>query len=201
MKDTTEQNEKAGGRNSYEDVHVTLADGRSIYWPKDDMTRLAPAAVCQVMQRVVELRAWIAQAESQGPVDTKLKHIARPLPGEDAWLSGNSLRVHNELKEIGGTALGLAGVDEEESRPLTAEENVAIADYIDEIFDGYKEAPPADAPAKDAGGADAYERLSVLLNRTRMGEVGKGMFITHEELEELASIAESLRSSTCCQSS
>ncbi len=89
--------------DSYEDVHVTLANGRSIYWPKDDMTRLAPAAVCQVMQRVLELRAWIAQAESQGPVDAKLKHIARRLPGEEAWLSGNSLRVHNELKQLATT--------------------------------------------------------------------------------------------------
>jgi len=85
--------------DSFEEVHVTLQDGRTLYWPKGDMTRLAPAAVCSVAARLQALRKWL-KANPDQPAEL-VKLITEPIAFEDAFLSGDSLRVHNAIKELG----------------------------------------------------------------------------------------------------
>ena len=89
--------------DSYEEVHVTLADGRKIYWPKGDMTRLAPGAVCNVAGRIVDLRNLLKNHGEEIPaaIYQKLAMLARPIPWEEAWFSGKSVDVHNALKQLG----------------------------------------------------------------------------------------------------
>jgi len=85
--------------DSFEEVHVTLQDGRMLYWPKGDMSRLAPAAVCSIAARMVRLRA----ALKKDPLDMREMErlINEPIAFEDVFLSGDSLRVHNAIKELG----------------------------------------------------------------------------------------------------
>lgn len=89
--------------NTYEEVHVTTDDGRSIYWPKGDMTRLAPAAVCNVASRMLQLR----KAINADPFDMREveRLIAAPISFEKEFLSGDSLTVHNAIKALGIEAL------------------------------------------------------------------------------------------------
>ena len=92
-------------RDGYEEVHVTLEDGRKIYWPKGDMARLAPGAVCNIAGRIVDLRAILDAHGCDIPpaIRQKLEMLARPVPYEAAWFSGKSIEVHNALKEFGAS--------------------------------------------------------------------------------------------------
>lgn len=87
--------------DKYEDVHVTLQDGRDIYWPGDDMTRLAPATVCQVMLRIQQLRDFIKKNGDALTASQRqdLDRIARHVPLEEEFCSGDSLRLHNAIKQ------------------------------------------------------------------------------------------------------
>lgn len=83
-------------------VTVKLEDGRTIYWPADDLSRLAPSVVCGILQRIQELRRVIAQMEAEGQQPAAiLRHISREIPYEDLWLSGNAEKVHNAMLATG----------------------------------------------------------------------------------------------------
>lgn len=82
--------------DTYEDVHVTLADGRSIYLPKDNMARYAPATVCAVLHRLDLIRKKARELGITG-----LDHLLRPVPMEDLYKSGCSITLHNAIKEQG----------------------------------------------------------------------------------------------------
>lgn len=87
-------------------ITITDNQGRKLYWPEEDMSRLAPAAVCGVLQRMEELRSLLRRAEAEGVIMSPmlkkdLSHIARPLPYEAEWKSQNIERVHAALIELG----------------------------------------------------------------------------------------------------
>ena len=89
-------------------VTVKLEDGRTIYWPADDLSRLAPSVVCGMLRRIQDLRGLISRMEAEGQqVDSLLRHLSGPIPYEDLWLSGNVEKVHNAL-----LATGLSHPDE-----------------------------------------------------------------------------------------
>jgi hypothetical protein len=89
-------------KDEYKDVHVTTDDGRSIYWPKEDMTRYAPATVCQIMLRIQQLRDFIKKNGDTLTVSQRqdLERIARHVPLEEEFCSGSSIRLHNAIKEF-----------------------------------------------------------------------------------------------------
>jgi len=78
------------------------ADGRKIYWPKGDMSRLAPGAVCNIACRIVDLRSILANHGERIPADIyqKLNMLARAIPWEEAWFSGKSIEIHNAIKQL-----------------------------------------------------------------------------------------------------
>ena len=87
--------------DNYEEIHVKLESGETIYWPKGDIARLAPAAVCQIAQRILILRKILSEHEMDKDLRRKLDQLARPIPFEDKFLSGNSVKVHNAIKSLG----------------------------------------------------------------------------------------------------
>ena len=99
MNDPMTEGAKPGTVDTFEEVHVTLADGRTIYWPKGDMSRLAPAAVCSVVSRMQRLRAELKKDRYDMREIERL--INDPIAFEKQFLSGDSLTVHNALKEAG----------------------------------------------------------------------------------------------------
>jgi len=88
--------------DTYEEVHITTAEGKKVYWPKNDMTRLAPGVVCEIAGRVKEFRAALDKHRNELPPELSrvLSLLARPIDHEEAWFSGKSLVVHNAIKEI-----------------------------------------------------------------------------------------------------
>lgn len=80
-----------------EEIHLILADGRVVYWPKGDMARLAPAAVCHVASAILRLRKILKDHGGEIPSDVlrKLEAVAGPISFEKQFLSGNSAEVHN----------------------------------------------------------------------------------------------------------
>jgi len=97
----------SAGDDAFGEVHVTLQDGRSIYWPKGDISRYAPAAVCQVTMRIKMLRKVLKTQEMSPELRRELERLAMPLPYEAAWDSRCSLTVHNAIKRLGGEILSL----------------------------------------------------------------------------------------------
>jgi hypothetical protein len=96
--------------DTYGEVHVTLQDGRSIYWPNGDISRYAPAAVCQVTMRIKMLRKVLKKemsSELSSELRRELERLATPLPYEAAWDSQCSLTVHNAIKRLGDELLSL----------------------------------------------------------------------------------------------
>jgi len=94
--------------DTYEDVHVTLQNGKTVYWPQGDMARLAPAAVCNVASRIIWLRAWLRKLGPEAlsgmthDERRKLEHLINtPISFEKEFLSGKSFEVHNAIKTLG----------------------------------------------------------------------------------------------------
>jgi hypothetical protein len=92
--------------DSYGEVHVTLADGRNVYWPKGDISRYAPAAVCQVTMRLKILRKILKEYEMSPELRRQLEHISHPIPYEKEWDSQCSITIHNAIKKLGADILG-----------------------------------------------------------------------------------------------
>lgn len=92
-------NYKKWMKDNYEDVHIQTIDGKHVYWPKNDMSRLAPAAVCSVASRIVELRNLIK--DNPDIPENVAKLINKPIAFEKEFLSGKSLDVHNGIKQLG----------------------------------------------------------------------------------------------------
>lgn len=84
-----------------EEVHITTQSGEEIYWPKGDMTRLAPAAVCSIIARMLDLRKVLKEENISRELTQKLEWIARPVSFESKFLSEKSIEIHNGIKEIG----------------------------------------------------------------------------------------------------
>lgn len=82
--------------DTYDEIHVELKDGRKIYLPKEDMTRLAPATVCAVVHRLDLIRKKVKELGITG-----LDHLLRPVPYEEQYKSGCSVTLHNAIKEMG----------------------------------------------------------------------------------------------------
>ena len=92
--------------NSYEEITLKTIDGTTVYWPKGDMSRLVPAAVCGLATQILELRSFIKNNKDKiNKIDPtlliKLEKIARPIPFESSFLSGKIEEVHNKIVEIG----------------------------------------------------------------------------------------------------
>lgn len=87
--------------DTYGEVHVTLQDGRTIYWPKGDISRYAPAAVCQVSSRIKLLRKALKNHEMDAGLRRELERLTTPLPYEAEWDSQCSITVHNAIKQLG----------------------------------------------------------------------------------------------------
>lgn len=88
--------------DTYPQVHITTADGKVVYWPANDMTRLAPGVVCEIAGRVKEFRAVLKKHKEELPPEVYrvLQMLARPIDHEEAWFSGKSITVHNAIKDI-----------------------------------------------------------------------------------------------------
>lgn len=82
-----------------EEIYLQTADGRTVYWPKENMGRLAPAAVVSAASRVVALRKFLKDNEETLAPDLckKIEYLCRPIDFEDQFLSGNSLKIHNAI--------------------------------------------------------------------------------------------------------
>lgn len=82
-----------------EEIHLKLADGSTVYWPKENMGRLAPAAVVSAASRVVALRKFLKDNEEALAPDLrkKIEYLCRPIDFEREFLSGNSLKIHNAI--------------------------------------------------------------------------------------------------------
>ena len=96
--------------DKYGEVHVTLQDGRSIYWPKGDISRYAPAAVCQVTMRIKMIRKILKTHEMSPELRRDLKLLTSQLPYEAEFGSQCSLTVHNAIKRLGAEMLILPNV-------------------------------------------------------------------------------------------
>lgn len=112
--------------NTFEEIHVTLDDGRTIYWPKGNMTRLAPAAVCSVVGRIQRLRKELLKDPRDMREIERL--INEPVAFEKEFLSGDSTVVHNAIKELGESIIGdNLGIINFEDSPRTKR---AISDLL-----------------------------------------------------------------------
>lgn len=118
-------------RDGFEEVHVELKDGRTIYWPKGDMSRLAKPAVCSVASRMVQLRAVL----KRDPLDMREleRLINLPIAFEDKFLSGDSIVVHNAIKELGRNWL------EEAASHLATGEGRMDSSEASKFLDEYEE--------------------------------------------------------------
>ena len=85
------------------EITVKLEDGHIIYWPEGDFSRLAPAAVCNIAAKILQLRKILKDHGEEIPqnVKKKLEFLAEPFAFESSFLSSSIVEVHRGIKEIG----------------------------------------------------------------------------------------------------
>lgn len=86
---------------TYEDITVTLLDGRKISWPKGDYSRFSCAAVCSIAAKMIKLREILKECEIPESVRRQLEVVAEPFSFEDRFLKGNSVEKRKILTKIG----------------------------------------------------------------------------------------------------
>lgn len=90
----------------YPKITVELKDGRRIALDQDeDFSRYAPAAVCGIAAKILNLRKILKDYGDAipGEVRKKLEVIAEPFSFEDLFLSSNIVKVHEGIEELGKT--------------------------------------------------------------------------------------------------
>jgi len=85
----------------YEHITVELKDGKKISWPIGSVVRLAPAAVCQIAARILTLRKILSEEPMPAGLKRRLEQLAVSIPFEDKFLSGNSAKVYEALRDWG----------------------------------------------------------------------------------------------------
>ena len=89
----------------YSDITIKDKFGRTLYFPRDyQFIRYAPAACCQVVARITQLRDFLNKALKEEKIDVEtykmLQPFVAPVVMEKDFLSGKIVEVHGAIEEL-----------------------------------------------------------------------------------------------------
>ena len=91
--------------SEYQNITIKDENGKVLYFPRDyQYIRYAPAACCQVISRIVELRNFLNKSLKDRKISDEvyrmLQPFVQPVVMEEKFLSGKLVDIDEAIKEL-----------------------------------------------------------------------------------------------------